>query len=59
MEEENDFIIVRGLEPTATYEVRVVSVDGKHQTPSEFWEVNAGALGIHGKWFYCFISASL
>jgi len=47
MEEENDFIIVRGLEPTATYEVRVVSVDGKHQTPSEFWEVNAGALGIH------------
>ena len=46
MEEENDFILVRGLEPSAIYEFRVVAVDGKHQTPSRLLEVNAGSLGI-------------
>lgn len=49
MEEENDFIIVRGLEPSTIYEFRVVSVDGKHQTPSKLWEISSSELGIRGK----------
>ena len=46
MEEENDFIIVRGLEPTSIYDFRVISVDGKHQTPSKKRELDPAAHGI-------------
>lgn len=47
MEEENDFILVRGLEPAVVYDVRVVAVDGKHERPSRTEEISMGSLGMH------------
>lgn len=44
MKEQNDFTIVRCLEPSTSYEFRVVSVNGKHQTSSEI--VSSSALGV-------------
>lgn len=46
IEEENDYVLVRGLEPSAVYEFRVVAVDGKHQTPSKLQNVDTRDLGI-------------
>lgn len=47
MEEENDFILVRGLEHAVIYDVRVVAVDGKHERPSSTQEISMGSLGMN------------
>lgn len=52
MEEENDYILVRGLEPTVVYDVRVVAVDGKHERPSRTEEISMDSQGMHGKLHY-------
>ena len=44
-EEDNDYILVRGLDPQAIYEFRVVAVDGKHATPSKLEEINTRNYG--------------
>jgi len=51
-EEEKDFILVRGLEPGVTYDVRVVAVDGKHERASRAEEITMGGLGGHGMYIF-------
>lgn len=43
---ENDFIIIRGLQPSETYEFVVVSVDGEHWTESQIQEIRTIEIGI-------------
>lgn len=49
MEEENDFILVRGLEPGVVYDVRVIAVDGKNERPSRTEEISMGSIGMQCK----------
>lgn len=41
-----DYVTVKGLEFATLYEMRVVSVDGRFETPSEIEEIETGGLGM-------------
>lgn len=43
---EDDFVVVRGLEPEETYEFRVVSVDGEFKTESKIQDVVTYGIGM-------------
>ncbi|XP_013792636.2 neuroglian-like [Limulus polyphemus] len=45
MEETQDTLAVKGLERSTLYEMRVVAVDGRFQTPSKVEEIETGGLG--------------
>ncbi|RWS06138.1 neuronal cell adhesion molecule-like protein [Dinothrombium tinctorium] len=45
-EENEDFTIIEGLDIGTTYEVRVVAVDGRHQTPSKTIDVYVGGKSL-------------
>lgn len=37
--QDSTVVYISGLDPDKTYEVRIVAVDGKYETPSELKEV--------------------
>lgn len=41
-----DSVTVKGLEFGSLYEMRVVAVDGRFETPSEIEEIETGGLGM-------------
>lgn len=41
-----DSVTVKGLEFGTLYEMRVVAVDGRFETPSEIEEIETGGLGM-------------
>lgn len=42
---EEDYLIVRGLEPDSTYQFQVVAVDGEYFTESQTQEVDTYGIG--------------
>lgn len=44
---EDDYVIIRGLEPDETYEFIVVSVDGTYATDSQVQEVPTVGIGMY------------
>lgn len=46
MEETQDTLAVKGLERSTLYEMRVVAVDGRFQTPSKVEEIETGGLAV-------------
>lgn len=43
---DNDFVIVRGLQPDETYEFVTISVDGEHLTESQIQDVPTVGIGM-------------
>lgn len=48
---EDDFVLVRGLEPDETYEFIVASVDGQYITESQVQDVPTVGIGMKHKYF--------
>lgn len=48
---EDDFVLVRGLEPDETYEFIVASVDGQYITESQVQDVPTVGIGMKYKYF--------
>jgi hypothetical protein len=46
--QDSTVVHIKGLDPSETYEIRIVAVDGEYETPSETQEITSSGIQIRG-----------